>query len=195
MYNWEEDLAEHLCYRVFEAVQSRDGRSWPGGYAMIEMTVDSIRMSLMTQHRMVILKDVSRERYLAIVIGPAEADAIAIKLQNIEVPRPLTHDLLSNVIRTLGARVTHILINDLVDETYYGRIIMDVDGRHVEVDSRPSDAIALAVRLGVPIYVAEHVLDRAGIVPEHEDEEKLAPFREVINKLNLDDLGSGPKPE
>src|SRR5436190_21080738 len=113
----------------------------------VEMVVESIRMNLLYPHRVVMLKEVRRERYLPIVIGVPEADAIAIKLQNHEVPRPLTHDLLCNMIGTLGGRVTKVVVNDLSGETFFARIIMDVAGRHVEVDSRPSDAIALAVRL------------------------------------------------
>src|SRR5690349_6443096 len=132
----------------------------------VEMVVESIRMNLLYPHRVVMLKEVRRERYLPIVIGVPEADAIAIKLQNHEVPRPLTHDLLCNMIGTLGARVTKVVVNDLSGETFFARIIMDVAGRHVEVDSRPSDAIALAVRLGVPIFVEESVLERGAIEPE-----------------------------
>ncbi len=167
----------------------------------VEMVVESIRMNLLYPHRVVMLKEVRRERYLPIVIGVPEADAIAIKLQNHEVPRPLTHDLLCNTIATLGGRVTQVIVNDLSGETFFARLIMDVAGRHVEVDSRPSDAIALAVRLGVPIYVDESVLDRGAIEPEESrerqpeqtgeriGEEQLAAFRDFINQLNLDDLG------
>ena len=166
----------------------------------VEMVVESIRMNLLAPTRVVFLKEIKRERYLPIIIGVPEADAIAIKLQNADVPRPLTHDLLSNMIETLGGRVTHIIVNDLVDETFYARIVMDVDGRHVEVDSRPSDAIALALRLGVTIYAEESVLERGAIEPEETKksaekkeesirEEQLAAFRDVINQLNLDDLG------
>ena len=167
----------------------------------VEMVVESIRMKLLEPHRVVFLKEIKRERYLPIIIGVPEADAIAIKLQNVQVPRPLTHDLLSNMIATLGGRVTHIIVNDLVDETFFARIVLDVDGRHVEVDSRPSDAIALAVRAEVPIFVEEAVLERGAFEPEERAsapegkpeetirEEQLAAFRDVINQLNLDDLG------
>ena len=169
---------------------------------MIEMVVDSIRINALLPQRVVVLKELKRERYLMIVIGIPEADAIAIKLQNHEVPRPLTHDLLSTTITELSGRVTHVLINDLVGETYYARIILDVDGRHVELDARPSDALALAVRAEVPVYVAETVLDTAGIEPEERDEaeaqekpriaaddERLNVFRDFIEDLDLDDLG------
>jgi uncharacterized protein len=170
----------------------------------VEMVVESIRMNLLAPTRVVFLKEVKRERYLPIIIGVPEADAIAIKLQNADVPRPLTHDLLSSMIQTLGGKVTHIVVTDLVDETFFARIVLDVDGRHVEVDSRPSDAIALAVRVSVPIFVEESVLEKSAIVPDGErgpaeertgeeriGEEQLAAFRDVINQLNLDDLGGG----
>jgi bifunctional DNase/RNase len=170
----------------------------------VEMVVESIRMNLLAPTRVVFLKEVKRERYLPIIIGVPEADAIAIKLQNADVPRPLTHDLLASMVQTLGGRVTHIVVNDLVDETFFARIVLDVAGRHVEVDSRPSDAIALAVRVNVPIFVEESVLEKSAIVPEEAKEpdgageerikeEQLAAFRDVINQLNLDDLGGGPR--
>lgn len=177
---------------------------------MIECKIDSIRVSLVTQHRVVILKEVDSERYLPIWIGPYEADAIALELQEVPMQRPFTHDLLRAVIGELGASVTHILINDLREDTFYARIVLDVQGRHAEVDSRPSDAIALAVRAKCPIYVEETVIDKAGVtlepesgkedeeeIPEGEslsqservDEDRLSVFRDFINSLDIDDLG------
>lgn len=170
---------------------------------MIEVTIDSIRVSLMSQHRIVVLKDVNTERYLPIWIGPFEAEAITVELQEVPSQRPLTHDLLKSVIRELGGKVIHILINDLRNEVYYARLVINVDGRQLEVDSRPSDAIALAVRVKAPIYVAETVMDKAAIEPdedvEHElssgdkaaegiDEERLSAFADFVNTLDLDDL-------
>src|SRR5512137_412841 len=105
---------------------------------MIEMAIDSIRVSLMNYQRVVILKEKVAERYLPIWIGPAEADAIAVKLQGVTVPRPLTHDLLVSVIESLGAIVNSIIVNDLKNDTFYARVILDVDRKLVEVDSRPS---------------------------------------------------------
>ena len=119
---------------------------------MIEMTIDSIRVSLMNYQRVVILKEKGSERYLPIWIGAAEADAIAVKLQDVSVPRPLTHDLLQSVIDVLGASVLSIIVSDLKNDTFYARIMLNVDGGELEVDSRPSDALALAVRADVPIY-------------------------------------------
>jgi uncharacterized protein len=172
---------------------------------MIEVKIHSIRMSLVTQHRVVILKEANAERYLPIWIGAYEADAIAVELQEVAVPRPLTHDLLRSVVGELGATVTGVLVNDLHDDTFFARIIMDFNGRHIEVDSRPSDAIALAVRVKSMIYVDEAVMDKAGVVLSNDgkdqpalertnsgvDDAKLAVFRDFINSLDLDDLGKG----
>ncbi len=171
---------------------------------MIEMTIESIRVSLMNYQRVVILKEKDAERYLPIWIGPAEADAIAVRLQDVQVPRPLTHDLLRSVIDSLGAQVSSVVVNDLSNDTYYARIVLDVNGRSVEIDSRPSDAIALAVRARVPIYADESVLDKAGVritedesaagqlemtTPIKEEElERMSAFRDFIEGLDLDDF-------
>ena len=165
---------------------------------MIQVTVDSVRASLLSQHRVVVLKEEGMERYLAIWIGPYEADAITIKLQGVEIARPLTHDLLKQSIDKLGAKVSHILVNDLHDDTFYARVVMDRDGERIELDSRPSDAIALAVRTQSPIFVSESVMERAGVVPEEEidleeitpeEEEQLTPYKDFIEGLDLGDLG------
>jgi bifunctional DNase/RNase len=174
---------------------------------MIEMMIDSIRVSLMNYQRVVILKEKEADRYLPIWIGPAEADAIAVKLQDVNVPRPLTHDLLRSVIDSLGATINSIIVNDLKNDTFYAKIILNIDGKQMEVDSRPSDALALAVRVGVPIYAEEGVLEKAGIFldketgkplsqkeaetggPVSEDEmKKMSAFYDFINTLDLDDF-------
>src|SRR5512147_1275849 len=121
------------------------------------MTIESIRVSLMNYQRVVILKEKDSDRYLPIWIGPAEADAIAVRLQDVAVARPLTHDLLRNLIEELGGRVAYIVVNDLSNDTFYARIVLDVNGATMEIDSRPSDAIALAVRTEAPIYVEDSV--------------------------------------
>ncbi|MBI3743933.1 MAG: bifunctional nuclease family protein, partial [Chloroflexi bacterium] len=113
---------------------------------MIEMSIDSIRVSLMNYQRVVILKEKAADRYLPIWIGPAEADAIAVKLQDVAVPRPLTHDLLNKVIGDLGARVNAVIVNDLQNDTFFAKINIVQNGNVVQIDSRPSDALALAVR-------------------------------------------------
>ncbi|HEX2907298.1 MAG TPA: bifunctional nuclease family protein [Phototrophicaceae bacterium] len=169
---------------------------------MIEVIIDSIRVSLMSQHRVVVLKDVNTERYLPIWIGPCEAEAITVKLQEMPTPRPLTHDLLKSVIRELNGRVVHILISDLRQDVYYARIVIDVAGEQIEIDSRPSDAIALAVRVNVPIFVAETVMDRAATEPDEDvekeppvegaasemDAKTLSAFADFVDTLDFDDL-------
>ena len=135
---------------------------------MPEMVIDSIRVSLMNYQRVVILKEKDSDRYLPIWIGPAEADAIAVKLQDVSVPRPLTHDLLGSVINSLGAGLVHITVSDLQNDTFYAKIAMVKDGQLTEIDCRPSDAIAIAVRSEVPIFVEDGVLDKAGIVMDKD---------------------------
>ncbi len=172
---------------------------------MIAVTIDSVRVSLMSQHRIVVLREEDGERYLPIWIGPFEADAITIRLQEMEVSRPLTHDLLKNVIELLGGEVIRVVINDLQNDTFYARIVLQNEsGETIEVDSRPSDAIALAVRADAPIYVEDDVMDRAGMEPEEElalvkeeeteenedvfeeSEEDLDVFRDFIEGLDID---------
>jgi len=141
----------------------------------------------------VILKDVNAEWYLPIWIGPYEAEAIAIRLQNVEVARPLTHDLLHNVIAEMGGKVSHIVVDDLHSDTFFASIAVGLNGRQLKIDARPSDAIALAVRANVPIFVEENVMAQAGIVPETdvsegEEEEGLSAFRDFIDQLDLDNL-------
>ena len=149
---------------------------------MIEMTIDSIRVSLMNYQRVVILKERMADRYLPIWIGPAEADAIAVKLQGVSVPRPLTHDLLYSVVGALGASVSSAIVTDLKNDTFYAKITLDVDGGQTEVDSRPSDALALAVRVEAPIYVEESVLDKAGILLDKETGKPIAEERDVTDR-------------
>jgi bifunctional DNase/RNase len=159
---------------------------------MIEVTIDSIRVSLVSPQRLIILKDIDEERFLPIWIGPFEAEAITIKLQDVDVKRPLTHDLLNKFIDELGATVSHVLVNELRNDTYYARIIVSVDEKHLEIDSRPSDAMALAVRAQVPIFVAEEVMEKASITPEEDqsemESEDLSAFRDFVNTLDLDDM-------
>ena len=115
-----------------------------------------------------ILKEVTGARRLPIIIGAFEAQSIALELEGIKPPRPLTHDLIKNIIETMGAGIHDVYINELKDGTFYARISFDSQ----EIDSRPSDAIAIAVRFGAPIFVAESVMEEAGFVPEADDAEK-----------------------
>ena len=141
---------------------------------MVEMVADSIRASLANHQRVVVLKAKDDERYLPVWIGPAEADAIAIKMQKVTVPRPLTHDLLSSVISALGAVLDFIVVCDLRQDVFYARLALRIDGKVVDIDSRPSDAIALAVRAQAPIYVEEAVLNKAGFTMDQESGKPMA---------------------
>jgi len=177
---------------------------------MNEMVIDSIRVSLNNYQRVVILKEKEAERFLPIWIGPSEADSIALQLQGVAVPRPMTHDLLRSTIDILGASVKHILVSDLNNDTFFAKIVLETDGKSFEVDSRPSDAIALAVRAKVPIFAEETVLDKAGILMDsetgkaiqeeesdikkpvkEEDITKMSAFKDLIESLDMDDIGEG----
>lgn len=173
---------------------------------MVEVAIDSIRVSLISQQRIVILRETGAERYLPIWIGIYEAEAIALALQEVEVARPLTWDLLKNVFTTLGARILRIEVVSLRDDTFYGNIVAEVNGSLLNVDSRPSDALALAVRTHVPILVARSIMDSAGITPEDdmqeaatqepeqpatapgEGEERLSVFEDFLDQLDLGDI-------
>lgn len=161
---------------------------------MIEVTLETIQMSLISSNRIVILKEVGIERYLPIWIGPCEAESIAVCVNGIKTSRPLTHDLAVQLIDVLGAELRYVYINDLIDTTFHARLILVTGEEELEIDSRSSDALALAVRVEAPIFVAEHVMDIAGVVPEREvDLEKQVPgetlevFRDFLEKLDNKD--------
>lgn len=174
---------------------------------MIEVVIDSIRVSLMSQQRIVILRERDAERYLPIWIGVYEAESITIALQEVEVARPLTHDLLKNIFQQLDARILRVEVVALKDDTFYGNIVVEKNGTILNIDSRPSDALAIAVRAHVPILVASSVMDAAGIVPEEdiqeghpelekpaptssqvdESDERLSVFQDFLEGLQLDD--------
>lgn len=158
-----------------------------------EMVVESVRVHMLSSQHVVILRDTVRERYLPIWIGPWEANAIAMRLQGVTPERPMTHDLFSRTLEELGVVVKQIVVSDLADDTFRARLWLELDGRSVDMDARPSDAIALAVRAGVPIFATDAVLDRAGVVPETEEDEKLNVFREFVNSLNIDLPGEEPE--
>ena len=162
------------------------------GGRLVEMTVESVRVHMLSTQHVVILKDLERQRFLPIWIGPWEASAIAMKLQGLSPERPLTHDLFAGVLEELGATIREVVIADLADETFHARILLETEGRVLEIDSRPSDALALAVRAGVRIFAAEDVLDRAGVASdaadddEAVDDERLSVFREFVNSLDME---------
>jgi len=172
---------------------------------MVEVVIDSIRVSLMSQQRIVILREMNAERYLPIWIGIYEAEAITISLQEVEVARPLTHDLLKNVFNALNAKIVRVEVSALRDDTFFGNIIVEVDGAPLSIDARPSDALNLAVRAHVPILVDRSVMDTAGIIPEEDlqeenrekpvgvdepeiegGEERLSVFEDFLEKLDIE---------
>jgi bifunctional DNase/RNase len=175
---------------------------------LIEMSVESVRVHMLSTQHVVILRELERDRYLPIWIGPWEASAIAMKLQGQAPERPLTHDLFATVLDVLGATVREVIIADLADETFRARIMLELAGRAIEIDSRPSDALALAVRTGARIFAAEAVLERAGVEPDRGtedgggepiDESKLSVFRDFVNSLDVepgaDERREGPPRE
>lgn len=173
---------------------------------MIETTVESISINLVTQNRVVFLKEVNGNRHLPIWIGDFEAHAIAMELQGAPSPRPMPYDLIKNLVADLNGAVERVIVNDLAHDVFFARIIVAVGGRSIEIDSRPSDAIAVAVRAKCPILVADEVMDRAGVTPDDEADDvdgdldaptaaearsaadELGIFREFINTLDLDDF-------
>ena len=166
--------------------------------ALNEMVVESVRVHMMSSQHVVILRDTGHDRYLPIWIGPWEANAIAMRLQGVTPERPMTHDLFSQTLAECGVTVERIIVSDLSDDTFRARLLLQIDGRQVDLDARPSDAIALAVRTGVPIFATDSVLDKAGVIPEGAEDEKLSVFREFVNSLNVDlpdEPGEGPRPE
>jgi bifunctional DNase/RNase len=169
-----------------------------GRVRLIEMMVESVRVHMLSSQHVVILKDSERDRYLPIWIGPSEANAIAMRLQGLTAERPLTHDLMVSVIAALSSSVSRVVVTHVTDGTFHARLYLEAaDGTESEIDSRTSDAIALAVRTGSTIYVDERVLDEAGVEPERdedgeESDERLAVFREFVNSLDVD-LEGGEK--
>ncbi|HSM23360.1 MAG TPA: bifunctional nuclease family protein [Anaerolineaceae bacterium] len=141
---------------------------------MVEVIIDSVRVSLTNQQRIVVLRDINAERYLPIWIGPYEAESITIALQEIEVSRPQTHDLIKNIFNQLNARLLRVEVLSLKDDVFYGILIVEIDGEIFEIDSRPSDALALAARTHAKILVSDEVMNSAGIVPEIDIQESEA---------------------
>jgi len=172
---------------------------------MIEATIDSLHVSLTGQTKIVLLKEIDSDRYLPILIGPDAVEAIRLELQNIVLPRPMTHDLLKNVIGAMNGKISHIVVTELRNDTFYAKIVLDVDGKSMEIDSRPSDALALAVRVKAKIFITESVMDDNAIYPEvgldidtganldeeaglESQPENLEAFEDFIDSLDLDDL-------
>ena len=156
---------------------------------MVELSLVGVRVELPSNQPIVLLKEMDGERYLPIWIGAVEATAIAFALQGIQTPRPMTHDLLRDILNETEIQVERILINELVEQTFFAVIRMSQNGRSTEVSSRPSDAIALAVRINAPIFAADEVLDQAGIELKDEEETEVEKFREFLDQVSPDDFG------
>ena len=180
---------------------------------MVEVVIDSVRVSLMSPQRVLILRQTDVERYLPIWIGPYETESITVALQEVEISRPMTHDLLKNLFTLLNAKLLRVEIITLKADIFYGNIVAEADGKTINIDARPSDIVALAVRAHVPILVSQAVMDEAGIVPEHDlqgeqqipadealadpsvkNEEDLDVFEDFLKKLK-DDPGDDQRPE
>jgi bifunctional DNase/RNase len=154
----------------------------------IEMSVKGLTLDPLTNMPIVILKDTEDKRVLPIWIGLFEANAIALELEKITTPRPMTHDLMRDVISGLNASVTKIVVNDLKNNTFYAVIHLSLNGNHVVIDSRPSDAIALALRSGAPIYVAAEVVNKARSIDMSKDEDN-DQLKEWLENLKPEDFG------
>ena len=175
---------------------------------MRELEIESIRVRQETQQRAVVLRVKDSDLFLPIFVGHFEVEAIRLKLMDVEVQRPMTHDLLDDVIGNLGGSVKSIVVSELRDDTFYAKILVDYNNTIIEIDSRPSDAIALAVRTNAPIYAEDDVVDKAGVNLDAEVEEakatpnnrqqtavdedelqSLSAFTDFIDTLDLEDLG------
>jgi len=155
---------------------------------MIELNLVGVRVELPTNQPIVLLRERDGERYLPIWIGAMEATAIAFALQGIVTARPMTHDLLKNVLEEVGVRVERIVITELREGTFYAIIHMQQNGSQYEVSSRPSDAMALAVRVNVPIFANEEVLSEASIVIKDDEEQEVEKFREFLDQVTPEDF-------
>ena len=185
---------------------------------MVEATIESIRVSMVTQNRVVILREVGGHRHLPIWIGSYEAEAIALELQGVTPTRPLPYDLMCTMLEELGAEIDRIMITDLNHKVYYATIVLVVGDRTIEIDARPSDALALAIRCDARILIDDNVMETASISvldesdidqtesdtmysgdsgetpqPETLEGPDLDVFREFINSLDLDDFDKGTK--
>jgi bifunctional DNase/RNase len=162
--------------------------------ALIAMDVVGVRVELPSNQPIVLLRESEGARYLPIWIGGSEATAIATALEGVVPPRPLTHDLMRSVIDALGALAVRVVITEMRDSVFYADLSLDISGREVHVSSRPSDAIALAVRTGTPVFALPSVLDDAGVVFEEEaenEEEEVARFRQFLEEATVEDFLGG----
>ena len=156
---------------------------------LIKMTVLGIALDPITNMPIVILKDPEERRALPIWVGIFEANAIALELEKVSTPRPMTHDLLKNILEGLGITVQQIIVNDLKENTFYATIELNYNGSVVSIDSRPSDAIALALRVNAPIFVTENVVTQAKNIEVSEEKEETDKWKEWLENLKPEDFG------
>jgi uncharacterized protein len=158
---------------------------------MRKMKVDKLGIDLLTHDPVVILRDFEGKRYLPILIGPFEATAIALALEGTPVPRPLSHDLMKSIIESLKATVNRIIIHDIHDNTFYAKVVLEADGKSVEIDARPSDSIALALRANAPIFVSERIVLEETVVDKSAEEQDYKKFKKYIDNLKPADFLKG----
>ena len=156
---------------------------------LIKMTVRGIALDPITNMPIVILKDPEERRALPIWVGIFEANAIALELEKVSTPRPMTHDLLKNILEGLGITVQQVIVNDLKENTFYATIELNYNGSVVSIDSRPSDAIALALRVNAPIFVTENVVTQAKNIEVSEEREETDKWKEWLENLKPEDFG------
>ena len=156
---------------------------------LIKMTVRGIALDPITNMPIIILKDVDERKALPIWVGIFEANAIALELEKVSTPRPMTHDLLKSMLDGLGATVRQVIVNDLKDNTFFAVIELNHNGGVVNIDSRPSDAIALALRVNAPIFVTEKVVSQAKSVEISEEKEETDKWKEWLENLKPEDFG------
>jgi len=155
---------------------------------LVPMSIKGLMLDPISNSPIVVLKDDDEKFFLPIWVGIFEANAIALQLENVTTPRPMTHDLLRNMISELDARVTRVVINDLRDSTFFAQIRVITGGRTMEIYARPSDAIALALRTEAPIFVAQSVLEQAQTIsPDGEDQDE--KIKKWFEQLGPDDMG------
>jgi uncharacterized protein len=168
---------------------------------MQEMQIYGVSFDLVGKQPIVLLKTAEGNKFLPIWIGHPEAAAILMKLQSASTPRPMTHDLVTDMLDQLGAQVTRITVTELRENTFYAQITVQLDGSEIEVDSRPSDAIALAIRADAPIFAADEVIEESGIefegdeVTEEEIESKVSEFKQFLEQVTPDEFAVDPEEE
>jgi len=152
------------------------------------MKVDKLGIDLLTHDPVVILKDLEGRRYLPILIGPFEATAIALALEGTQVPRPLSHDLMRMMLEALQAKLEQIVIHDIKDSTFFAKLVVRTNGETQEIDARPSDGIALALRMQAPIYVSDKIALEETVPDKKDDQEERDRFRKFIEELKPSDF-------